>query len=558
MPLREFLVSKGYEVIDIRPSIPVNEKVTAIPTAMGTFSHYYCTQQVALEVVPDGDGISQSLLECARDLARVNREIQSSECRAVLAKWWSTWRTLKDLAIPMDTYERYRMHAQGRGSMETVIDRISASADRIVTPEGKVLRAVAPAIRSRLRTIYLKLASVCPKAERFMSLLKSAKSNNQEGALFVLSERSQVEALREQLLFTNAELFESEILIIHLAKAVSMARMGVLNKCVVPGIWAPWQNSILLAIGASNVTILMYPYEANLVEARIQEHLEECTTLSRSTIEKKPYPPILTLSSQQTHILEALKELSKEEETPTQPPQWLNTEPQFAFDTLEEEDKVAEEDLTAGGLLIKFDDGSSVVVRPHSDMMLVTEEGVESVFANVLSEGDVVAIMRDDATRSIFQSVLEQVNHLVKVDTKVVELWRSSIKKVLFEDQPKGASKSVSSIIRSLRKLGCYRTDPTIRQWFKGITLAPSDMQDIQRVLELAGVIRSADIAKVVTREMNIIRQFNRDLGRHIKGQIKASITKEKQPVGTRLDFEINEAIEAIDYKTIVSKELIQ
>lgn len=556
MPLRESLVSKGYKVVDVRPSIPVNPKVTAIPTVMSTFSRYYCTQQVALEVVDDGDGISQSLLECSRDLAQLNREIQSGECRVVLAKWWSIWRTLKDLAIPMNTYERYRMHAQGRGSMETLIDRISASGDRIVAPEGKILRAVAPAIRSRLRTVYLKLASVCPKAERFMSLLKSAESNSQKDVLFVLSERSQVEALREQLLFTDVELFEKDLLITHLAKAVSMARTGVLNKCVVSGIWAPWQSSILLAIGASNVVILVYPYEANLVEARIQEHLEECTALSRSTIEEKAYQPILTLSSEQTHLLKALKELSKEDKTPVQAPQWLNTEPQFAFDTLDDEDKMAE-DETAGSLSIKFDDGSSVIVRPHSDMMLVTEEGVESVFADVLSEGDVVAIMRDDATRSIFHSVLERVNHLVKVDTKVVELWRSSVKKILFEDQPRGASRSVSSIIRSLQTLGCYRTGPTIRQWFKGITLAPSNIQDIQRVLELAGVTRSADIAKIVTREMNIIRLFNRDLGRHIIGQIKASVTKGK-PLAGRLDFEINEAIEAIDYKTVVSKELIQ
>jgi hypothetical protein len=555
-PLREYLTTKGYQVVDIRPRIPVNERVPALPTALGTFSHYHCTQQVTLEVVPDGAGISQALLDCARDLASVNREIQSNECRAVLAKWWSTWRTLKDLAIPMDTYERYRMHAQGRGSLETAIDRISASADRIVIPEGKVLKAVAPGIRSRLRTIYSLVAQACPKAERFMSLLNIARSTNQQGMLFVLSEKSQVAALREQFLFGNTELLEGELLLVHLARAVSLARMGIVNRCVVPGIWAPWQNSILLAIGASDVTILMYPYEANLVESRIQEHAEECTILSKFTLEKQPYLPILTLTSQQEDFLENLKELSKGEETQT--PQWLNTEPQFAFDTLETEDRIADEDLAAGGLLIKFDDGSSVIVRPHSEMMLVTDDGVESVFADVLSAGDVLAIMSDDATRSIFQSVLEQVNHLVKADMKVVELWRASIKKILFEGQPKETSKSVSSIIRSLRKLGCDRTDPAIRQWFKGTTLAPSDTQDINRVLEVAGVSRAADIAKIVAREMNIIRKFNRELGRQIKGQIKASVTKEKQGGRTRLDFEISEAIEAIDYKTIVSKELVQ
>lgn len=554
-PLREHLISKGYQVVDIRPYIQLDERVPMLPTALGTFSHYYCTQQITLEVVPDGDGISQALLDCARDLASVNKEIRSDECRAVLAKWWSTWHTLKDLAIPMDTYERYRMHAQGRGSMETAIDRISASADRIAIPEGKMLRAVAPAIRSRLRNIYSKLANACPKAERFITLLNAARATNLQGVLFVLSEKAQVAALREQFLFTNTELLESELLLVHLAKAISLARNEALNQCIIPGVWAPWQNSILLAIGASNMTILMYPYEANLVSSRIQEHVDECATLSKFTLDKQAYLPILTMSSQQQEVLENLKQLFKEE---PQLPQWLNTQPQFALETLETEDRIADEEQVTSGILIKFEDGSSVMVRPHSEMMLVTDEGVDSVFADVLSVGDVIAIMSNDTSRSIFQSVLEQVNHLVKADIKVVELWRASIKKLLFEDQPRGSSRSVSSIIRSLREIGCERTDPAIRQWFKGITLAPSDTQDISRVLQIAGVPRSTDIAKVVAREMNVIRKFNRDLGRQIKRKIKASITREVESRKTRLDFEISEAIEAIEYKTIVSKVLVQ
>ncbi len=180
-PLREHLTSNGYQLIDIRPCIPLNNEVPALPTTLGTFSHYHCNQQVTLEVVPDGEGISQALLDCARALASVNREITSNECRAVLSKWWSTWRTLKDLAIPMETYERYRMHAQGRGSLETAIERMSTSADRIVNPEGKILRAVAPGVRSRLQNIYSKLACACPKAERFVSLFNAAQSADRRG-----------------------------------------------------------------------------------------------------------------------------------------------------------------------------------------------------------------------------------------------------------------------------------------------------------------------------------------------------------------------------------------
>jgi len=58
---------------------------------------------------------------------------------------------------------------------------------------------------------------------------------------------------------------------------------------------------------------------------------------------------------------------------------------------------------------------------------------------------------------------------------------------------------------------------------------------------------------KVIAREINEIRKFNRALGRNIKAQIKASVAKDTKPTHTtRLDFEINEAIEAIDIKKII------
>jgi len=553
--LRGRLKSNSYEIIDIRPDATVDVNVAALPTIRGTFSHYSCPQQLSLEVVHDDYGVSQSLYECSRDLAKVNEEVRSDECRTVLANWWNLWRTLKDLAIPLETYERYRMHAQGRGSMENAISRISSSADRINSPEGKIVRAVAPTIASRLRSVYEKLAISCPKAERLLSMLNEAKSDDRRDTLYVLSQKSQVDALREYFLFTNMDLIDTQILMVHLSQAVPFARnMDVLN-CILPGVWAPWQNTILVAIGAATITILMYPYEASLLKTRMREHVQECEGLTESFIEKQNYTPILILPSTQLHILDAIRESVLEKTTAVKPPEpeWLQTEPQFALDAIESEDRISEDEQLAEGLLITFDEGSSVAVRPHSEMMLVTDDGVENVFACTLSEGDVVAVMKGDVTRSIFQSVLAQVNHLVRVDHRVVDLWRSSVKKILFGGQPEWRTRSMSTIIRSLHSRGCPRTGQAIRQWFRGTTLAPKDVQDIHRVLDLAGVQRPTEISRVVSREIEVIRQFNRDLGRRIKEQIRASVTSQSQPARARIDFEIDEAIEAVEYRTVAS-----
>ena len=549
--LRNCLVQNQYEIADVRPEIPVDAAIARVPTLQGTFSWYCCPERVLVDVVRDDHGISQLLLDCVRNLARVGDELQSTECRAVLGKWWNVWRILKDLAIPLDTYERYRMHAQGRGSLEDAIDRIARSADRIHTPEGKTLQLVAPVICSNLRAIYRAIGQGCPKGDRLMSLMDQARSEGKHDTLFILSEKSQVYALREHFLFTDASLLDAEVPIVHLAKAVTVARTRLLDRCVLPGVWAPWQDSILVAIGASTLTVLMYPYEATLVETRVREHTEECKDLARTSLNKAPYAPVIVLPSEQAQVLAMVQELTEDKSTVGEPPEWLKVHAQSASDALDAEDQITEDEQIVAGLVIRFEDGSDVTVRAHSEMMLVTDDGVESVFAAALSSGDTVAVMRGAAARSIFQSVLAQVNHLVRADDRVIELWRSSVRKLYFGEQ----YRSVSAIIRALQGRGCRRVGVTIRQWFRGTTLAPQDIEDIGRVLELAGVERASEVAGVVSREIEIIRLFNRRLGRRIREQVRMSITGDLQPAQERIDFEIDEAIEALEYKTIASIE---
>lgn len=553
--LREYLVRDGYEIIDMRPSISVDTGIACVPTIMGTFSHYSCPQKVILDVVQDDHGISQSLLESVRQLVKVGEEIESTECRGLLAKWWNLWRTLKDLTIPLDMYERYRMHAQGRGSLENAISCISHSADRIHTPEARLLQLVAPVIENRLRSVYNKLAQSCPKADRLLLLLDEARTESPRTTLFVLSEKSQVDALREHFLFTDVDLLDNQVPIVHLSQAVPMARTIRLRNCVLPGVWAPWQDSTLVAVGASTITVLMYPYEASLLQTRIQEHTDECALLIDSAAGKGSYAPIFIMPPEQMQLLSAIKESRAAQLAEKQPPKWLQTEPAFTVETVEPEDKILDEEQPMEGLLITFHDGSTVVVRPHSEMLLVTEDGVENVFANTLEPGDTVAVMKGDITRSIFHSVLTRVNHLVRADARVIELWRSSVRKILFEGRDRETAWPMSKIIRSLRNLGCRRVDLTIRQWFRGTTLAPKDIEDIRRVLDLAGVQRSREVSKVVSREIEIIRTFNRRLGRRIREQIITSITSGIRPPKQRLDFEIDEAIEAVESKTIDSIE---
>lgn len=550
--MRDYLSQNKYELVHFKPDTCVNPKMVDVPTTTSTFSRYSCPQEISVEVVHDHLDISKSLLEGARALFKVGEEIHTPECRALLARWWSIWRILKNLAIPIELYERYRMRAQGRGSLENAIGQIPTTADRIHTSEGRSLQMVAPVISNRLRAIYDNVTVSCPKAERVMSLLGEAKAQSLHDTLFVLSEKSQVDALREHLLFTDIDILNKHIPIVHLSQSVGVARTMVVRDCILSGVWAPWQDSTLIAIGASKIRVLMYPYEAPLLQARLQEHVRECDLLGQSTPGIDYYAPVFLLTPEQEGVLDDVIEAKKMGDVQTQPPDWLRKDPELTLETVEHDERTHEDERYSEGLLVALDDGSSFVVRPHSEMMLITDEGIENVFADTLAIGDTIAVMRGDVTHSIFQSVLSHVNHLVRVDDRVVELWRSTVRKILFDQDTRGA-RPLSVIVQSLRNLGCTRVELTIRQWFKGTTMAPQDVEDVRRILDLAGVQRAAEVARVVSREIEVIRTFNRRLGRRINEQIRASITRGAQPPKERIDFEIDEAIEAVEYKTIVA-----
>jgi len=175
---------------------------------------------------------------------------------------------------------------------------------------------------------------------------------------------------------------------------------------------------------------------------------------------------------------------------------WYNFEAKHIDENFEVDEIASNIEQASRSISISLDDGSVINVRPHSEIMLITEDGVETIFANELSQGDEIALIKGDVNRSIFQSVLEQVNHLVKVDYKIIDMWRNSLRKIIFDDQTGKKKCSLSFIISSLRQLGCNRSEIAIRQWFRGLTLAPIEAEDIDRVLKLAGIARSQDISK--------------------------------------------------------------
>jgi hypothetical protein len=86
--------------------------------------------------------------------------------------------------------------------------------------------------------------------------------------------------------------------------------------------------------------------------------------------------------------------------------------------------------------------------------------------------------------------------------------------------------------------------------------MAPIDVADIEVVLSAAGIRSAREMAKVVGREVQIVRTFNQALGRRIRAHVNSVAAGSDRPID-RLGIEIDEALEMVEYRVIKSIERV-
>jgi hypothetical protein len=549
--LRMELPRAGYEVRHVRPSRAPTDDRPLMPTLASLSARFALDQTVRPDVVPDED-VSSILYEAALALSQLARSVAAPDAKRLLGTWWQIWRTLKDLTVPLPQYERYRLHSLGRPSLEAAIARVRLSAERLECPEAGTLKAVAPAVSARLYALYNAVRANESKSGRLLEVLSALAEDRQHvrQTLVVLSEKGQVGALHDDLLFSDTALLEHLPPVVHLARAVEQARKVAPVACVLPGVWAPWHEPLVVGLGAQTLRPLLYPYESSLMLGRLAQHATECAALaSHMFAPHTEYPPVISVTRQDADALATCGQRSQA--SPEEEPRFV--EPLDVDDGFLDVESVVERD---GGprISITFSDGLCITVGPQVEFLRVGDE-VDSVRSDQLETGDRVAVIDDHASRALFDDVLAKVNHLVHADPRVIELWRASLDRLCG-----GATRTPDTVRRAiadLRGRGCTVTDQAMSSWFRGTTLAPRDARNVRRVLEASGVQHADDVGRVVVREVNTIRNFNRRLGARIRAQIRAEITHSSVRPTDRLDIEIDEALEAVSYKTVMAVRVI-
>ena len=125
------------------------------------------------------------------------------------------------------------------------------------------------------------------------------------------------------------------------------------------------------------------------------------------------------------------------------------------------------------------------------------------------------------------------------------------------EEFPPGDPTAVEAFCKRLEDDHCGRGRQSMRNWLNGRTHAPEAPEDVGILLRVAGTPGDAvALAKIVSTELDRYRNFRRSIGRAI---VRRTVMRAGgRPSRSRLDKEIDEALELCDVREIESVDIIE
>jgi hypothetical protein len=176
--------------------------------------------------------------------------------------------------------------------------------------------------------------------------------------------------------------------------------------------------------------------------------------------------------------------------------------------------------------------------------------------ATELSQGDRIVLLSEEEHKSVYALIAERTKHLFPMDDRALDLWDTAMELVRAEYPPRDPI-AVEAFCKRLEDDRCGRGRQSMRNWLNGRTHAPEAPEDVGILLRVAGTPGDAvALAKIVSTELDQYRNFRRSIGRAI---VRRTVTRAGgRPSRSRLDEEIDEALELCDVREIESVDIIE
>lgn len=562
------LESNQFSILNLSDEIlyQTNDRTNSqnMPSLASSLSSYPEKISFEVKLIKD-DFINEKLTNIVQVLLGVSKAINTDR-PLILNTTWNLFYSLRNLAVPLATLEERRKKSPWLKSLKFNIDKtFSFPLSTLKQEQREPLQHIWGTLKVEFLNLYAHLEEKNEKYNKLKDIIK----NNDNDTYILLPTQLESEALTEELFITE-EWMEDEgtAQIRDIMQAILQEELT--KHIILTGAWRPSEIPKILSLLPKKVTVLCYPCEIPSLmkslkyindDLPLQMALKTKDTLKlmnllsddlSTTVSNKAwiYP-----TEETQEILEQNKFLKLEEQVKEDEIDYANYDFDLVYDDVNEIDTeidTTDSDEVVEAYKIRLENGTSIYVATNQQILSYVDEedNIQTIFPESLREDDAILLYSYEQNREMFQEMVRRTKELTGVNQKYLAIWKNTIdlvRKAIAERY----NGSFVMTIKMLKSYGCNKTDPTIRNWFKGLTMAPQDREDIEFILEYCVTKNARELSYKIHDEIERLREFNRRLGHRLKkkmgDKLRDSDTASNSGSRDRIDQELDEILESAE-----------
>lgn len=494
-----------------------------------------CPSKISLKInLIESEDLNSKLNKILQILLSLNKKL-GSDTPPILIRAWTIFYALKDLAVPLDRLEQYRRKDTGLKTLKHNTEQLfNFPLNKLDEKYQRTLEPIWASLGSEINELYELLAKNSPKYLRLSEIVKKVNKSDQTWQI-VFCSQAQSQVFKEELLI-NTDWMENE----------SNLKVGYINdfinsselcdKVILVGTWRKSDQAKLLSLFPQIIYLLCYGSELQGL-SRVLNYLKWIKPDQESALLLDHHKEFIPIEQEGGFSFEATSwdPFGVEQEMPEEAELGPVTE---AAGNLSDE--------TIRAYYISLESGKSIFIPTEQEVYAYSdEEGtIESKLPEALVPGDVILLYSQDQNNEMFQNVIKRTQELSGVDPRVRSIWKTA-SKVLRESYDINSEYSVNAYLHDLQDLGCNKTTQTVKQWLKGLTLAPRDRADIEYLLTLAEFKNAPTLSRIIHREIELTRMFHRKMGKRLRERLGNFLKGGKvESSSDSIDREIDEILE--------------
>jgi hypothetical protein len=547
-------------------SFAKQENRLQMPSLASSLSYCPSTIELETEFITD-DFVNQKLQTILAILMKTGKDISGNK-PFVLQSAWNIFYNLKNLAVPLSKLEDLRKKNAWLKSIRFNLDKIFNMQLSIFDEQAQeALRPVWGTLKLEFNELYSRLFEKNEKFDLLEKMLLDPTLKNETAIVF--SGKMEAEIFKQEM-FINHEWVEDDhsVQVRDLQQMLLQDEIG--KEVILAGAWRSREISKIIALMPKKITILCYPSESqsilsavryiNIQEpreglAQTQETLSMLHLTDNLSVQTPVDDTWIIPTEESQKYLEEYKAQRIDNELLYDELGYENFETEPESNEVELENTQADDDEPVQAYRVELENDATIFIATDQQIFVYSneEENVQTVFPESLQVDDMVLLYSHEQNQEMFQEMLRRTRELTGANQRYITLWKNTVDLVrkAIDERYQG---SYVMTIKMLRRAGCQKNDVTIRQWFKGLTMAPRDKEDIKYILEYCVVNNGEYLAEKIHDQMEKLRFFNRKLGVRLKRRLSDALrSTETAPAHDRIEQEIDEILESAEIVKVKS-----